>query len=184
MPLHRPLHIAALFCTAALLAACATPADRGAATARHAMAATDREGGGAALASRAPVADLSPAQALAPEAQGARVRWSGGINAIESRKGARQCFTLLHATFDAQGVLQWPRDAQHFVACGPGRYDRELVAQFTLVSLEGRVSGQQVLLDKPVPVMEIDALYRHSDCVQGSEKSPECYAGYLRPQSP
>ncbi len=184
MPLHRPLHIAALFCTAALLAACTTPADREAATARNAVPTTGRESGRAALASRHPVADLSPAQALAPEAQGARVRWSGGINAIESSEGARQCFTLLHATFDARGVLQWPRDAQNFVACGPGHYDRDLVAQFTLVSIEGRVAGQQMLLDKPVPVMEIETLYRHSDCVQGSEKSPECYAGYLRPRSP
>ncbi|KAI1694263.1 hypothetical protein DdX_20213 [Ditylenchus destructor] len=132
-----------------------------------------------------PVVDLSPAQALAPGARGARVRWSGGINAIESRDGARQCFTLLHATFDARGVLQWPRDAQNFVACGPGHYAPGLVAQFTLVSLEGHVTGQQMLLDNPgFPLMEIEALYRHSDCVQGSEKSPECYAGYLRPQSP
>ena len=184
MPLHHPLHIAALLCTAALLAACATPADREAATARHAVTIAGLEGGRAVLASKDPVVDLSPAQALAPGARGARVRWSGGINAIESRDGARQCFTLLHATFDARGVLQWPRDAQNFVACGPGHYDRDLVAQFTLVSLEGHVTGQQMLLDKPVPVMEIEALYRHSDCVQGSEKSPECYAGYLRPQSP
>jgi hypothetical protein len=184
MPFHRPRHIVALLCTVALLAGCATPADREAAPARHAVAATGSEGGRTALASKDPVVDLSPAQALAPRAQGARVRWSGGINAIDAREDGRQCFTLLHATFDPQGVLQWPRDAQNFVACGPGYYDRDLVAQFTLVSFEGHVTGQRVLLDKPVAVMEIEALYRHSDCVQGSEKSPECYSGYLRPQRP
>lgn len=112
------------------------------------------------------------------------MRWSGGINAIDAREDGRQCFTLLHATFDAKDVLQWSRDAQNFVACGAGHYDRDLVAQFTLVSFEGHVTGQQILLGKPVPVMEIETLYRHSDCVQGSEKSPECYSGYLRPQRP
>ncbi|WP_455342512.1 hypothetical protein [Variovorax durovernensis] len=184
MSFHRPRHIVVLLCAVALLAACATPADHEAAPVRHAVATTGSEVGRTALASKDPVVDLSPAQALAPRAQGARVRWSGGINAIDAREGGRQCFTLLHATFDPQGVLQWPRDAQNFVACGPGYYDRDLVAQFTLVSFEGHVTGQRVLLDKPVPVMEIEALYRHSDCVQGSETSPECYAGYLRPRRP
>jgi len=110
------------------------------------------------------------------------VRWSGGISAIEGRDNGRQCFSMLHATFDARGVLQWPRNAQTFVACGPGTYDQALVAQFSLVSFEGRVTGEQVVLGRPVPVIEIEALYRHSDCVQGSEKEPACYSGYLQPE--
>ena len=89
---------------------------------------------------------------------------------------------MLHATFDARGVLQWPRNAQTFVACGPGTYDQALVAQFSLVSFEGRVTGEQVVLGRPVPVIEIEALYRHSDCVQGVEKEPACYSGYLQPE--
>jgi hypothetical protein len=112
------------------------------------------------------------------------VKWTGGINAINAREGARQCFTVLHATFDAQGVLQWPAGAQEFIACGAGHYDQNLVAQFTLVTFEGRVTGQEPVLKKPVPVIEIDALYRHSDCAQGNENSPECYSGYLQPQKP
>lgn len=165
---------------AALLAGCATPNDRAAAPAAQAAAAARSDADRPAR----PAAALAPAQALAPQAQGVPVHWSGGINAIDAREGGRVCFTLLHATFDAQGVLQWPRDAQEFVACGPGDYDRDLVAQFTLVSFDGRVAGQERRLGRPVPVIEIDALYRHSDCVQGSEASPECYTGYLRPRQP
>ncbi len=166
MPLHRHRHIAATFCAIALLAACTTPADRETRTAKD------------------PVVDLSPAQALTPQAKGARVHWSGGISAIDAREGGRQCFTMLHATFDAQGVLQWPGDAQDFIACGAGPYDSDLVAQFTLVSFDGRVTGQQVLAGKPVPVIEIEALYRHSDCTQGNENIPQCYSGYLHPRKP
>lgn len=131
-----------------------------------------------------PATNLSPAQALTPQAQGLRVKWTGGINAIDTGEAGRQCFTLLQATFDAQNVLQWPDDAQQFVACGAGHYDQRLVTQFTLVSFEGRVAGQRIVQNKPVPVIEIEALYRHSDCVQGSENSPECYTGYLQPHQP
>lgn len=178
------MQIAAALCAAALLAACHTPASHEAPAAPRAAAETDRKPGGPAAASRPQAVDLSPAQALSSQALGARVRWSGGINAIDAREGGRQCFTMLHATFDARGVLQWPRDAQQFVACGAGGYDRNLVAPYTLLSLEGRVTGQDVLLGKPVPVIEIETLYRHSDCVQGSEQSPECYSGYLQPGKP
>ncbi|MFM9925944.1 hypothetical protein VLK31_23340 [Variovorax sp. H27-G14] len=56
-----------MLCAIALLAACATPADRD------------------ARSSRSPVVDLSLAQALTPQAKGARVHWSGGISAIDAR---------------------------------------------------------------------------------------------------
>lgn len=170
MPLHRNRHAIALLSAAALVSACSTPSDR---QADQTVGTTKPQ----------PIT-LSPAQALTPQAQGKRVHWSGGINAIEAQEGARQCFTLLHATFDAQNVLQWPRDEQQFIACGAGDYDRDLVALYTLVSFDGRVAGQRMFLGKPVPVIEIEALYRHSDCVQGSEKSPECYSGLLQPQKP
>ncbi|MDM0089334.1 MULTISPECIES: hypothetical protein [unclassified Variovorax] len=169
-----------MLCACALLGACATSVDRNAPSA----SAERREGPGPARVIERPVADLSPGQALAPSALGTRVRWSGGIQTIEAREGGRQCFTLLHATFDARQVLQWPRDPQYFVACGPGNYDRKLVAPFTLLSIGGRVLGSQQVVGQPVPVIEIEALYRHSDCVQGSEQSPECYAGELQPERP
>lgn len=170
MLLSRERHIVAMLCAAALASACGTPSDR----------APDQP----VLSSAAPPTTLSPAQALTPQAQGQRIHWSGGINAIEAQEGARQCFTLLHATFDAQNVLQWPRDEQQFIACGAGDYDRDLVALYTLVSFDGRVAGQRMFLGKPVPVIEIEALYRHSDCVQGDEKIPACYSGLLQPRKP
>ncbi len=170
MPLHRKRHATALLCAAALVSACSTPSDRQA----------DQTVG----TTKPQATPLSPTQALTPQAQGQRIHWSGGINAIEAQEGARQCFTLLHATFDAQNVLQWPRDEQQFIACGAGDYDRDLVALYTLVSFDGRVAGQRMILGKPVPVIEIEALYRHSDCVQGDEKIPACYSGLLQPRKP
>jgi hypothetical protein len=170
MPLSRERHILAMLCAAALATACGTPSDR----------AADRP----AHSADTPSVKLSPAQALTPRAQGTRVHWRGGVSAIEAQEGDRQCFTLLYATSDERGMLQWPRDEQQFIACGAGYYDRDLVAQFTLLTLDGRVTGQRMFLGKPVPVIEIDALYRHSDCLQGSEKSPECYSGLLQPRKP
>jgi hypothetical protein len=167
---HRKRHIAALLCATALAMACSTPADH----------KPDQ----AARTTKPQTTTLSPAQALTPQAQGKRIHWSGGINTIEPQEGSRQCFTLLHATFDAQNVLQWPRDEQQFIACGAGDYDRDLVALYTLVSFDGRVVGQRMFLGKPVPVIEIEALYRHSDCVQGDEKIPACYSGLLQPRKP
>jgi|CXWL01.2.fsa_nt_gi hypothetical protein len=170
-----------MLCATVLLAACATPSDGDKTAAQPPTRVADRDANRPGRTPENLAPTLSPAQALASGTQGARVRWSGGINAIDAQEGGRQCFTLLHATFDALGVLQWPGDAQQFIACGAGPYDRALVSQFSLVTFDGRVAGQQVLAGKPVPVIEIDALFRHSDCVQGSEKIPECYAGYLQP---
>lgn len=181
MPCHRHRHLAVMLCASALLAACATSTDH---EAPSTVAAEKRATTRPARTAEAPVVDLSPAQALAPLRQGVRVRWSGGINAIEAAEGGRQCFTLLQATFDARHVLQWPGDGQEFIACGPGDYDRRLVAQYGLVSIDGHVVGAQRVVGRQVPVIEIDALYRHSDCVQGSEEIPECYAGYLQPEKP
>lgn len=170
MPHHRKRHATALLCAAVLVSACSTSSDRQA----------DQTVG----TTKSQPTNLSPAEALTPEAQGKRIHWRGGISAIETQDGDRQCFTLLYATSDERGMLQWPRDEQQFIACGAGYYDRDLVAQFTLLTLDGRVTGQRMFLGKPVPVIEIDALYRHSDCVQGSEKSPECYSGLLQPRKP
>lgn len=184
MPSSPDRRITATFCAAALLAACATPSPNDTPPSQSASLAASREANRPGRTPKGPAANISPAQALAPQAQGQRVKWTGGINAIDTREPGRQCFTLLHATSDAQGVLQWPRDEQQFVACGAGYYDSKLVTQFTLASFEGRVAGQQTVLNKPVPVIEIEALYRFSDCTQGSENSPECYSGYLQPQKP
>lgn len=162
------VQVAVVIAATALMAACTTPALPPAGSA----------------APEAEAVDLSPAQALTPQAQGVRVRWSGGINTVDADGAGRQCFTLLHATFDAQHVLQWPRNAQRFVACGHAYDDQNLVAPFTLVSIDGHVAGQERLQGETVPRLEIDALYRHSDCLQGDEKLPECHSGFVAPTKP
>lgn len=158
------VQLAIVVAAAMLMAACTTPASPPASRAAHEAEA-----------------DLSPAQALTPQAQGVRVRWSGGINTVDADGAGRQCFTLLHATFDARQVLQWPRNAQRFVACGPAYADQNLVAPFTLVRIDGHVAGQAQLQGETVPRLEIDALYRYSDCLQGDETLPECRSGFLAP---
>lgn len=165
MSWRQPL--ACLTCTTVLLAGCAAPPD-------HA-------------ASRTPTtrfASLSPDEALTPQALGARVRWSGGIRSVEQRPVALQCLTLLHANFEPDGFLRWPAGGQTFVACGRGNYDSLLIEPFTVLSIEGRVVGRELIQRTPVPLIMIDALYRHSDCVQGSEDSPVCFSGLLRPRAP
>lgn len=104
------------------------------------------------------------------------------MNAIRAEENGRQCFLMLVATFDATNRLDWPREPGYFFACGPGTYDPALVAQFSLLTLSGRVAGERQQWGKPVPVIEIDALYRHTDCTQGEEHVAGCYAGYLQPQ--
>lgn len=184
MPLHQARHITAVLFATVLLAACATPSDGNKTAAQPPTRVADREANRPERTPENLEPTLSPAQAVASGTQGVRVRWSGGISAIDAREEGRQCFTMLHATFDAKGNLQWPGDAQDFIACGAGQYDSDLVAQFTLVSFDGRVTGQQILVGKPVPVIEIEALYRHSDCTQGNENVPQCYSGYLQPRKP
>ena len=104
------------------------------------------------------------------------------MNSIRAEENGRQCFRMLIAVFTPNGNLDWPREPGYFDACGPGTYDPQLVAQFSLLTFEGRVAGQRLAWDAPIPVIEIDRLYRHTDCVQEDQKFAGCYAGYLTPQ--
>lgn len=131
------------------------------------------------------VIELSPTQALASARRGAAVRWAGGIQRVESRSEGGQCFTLLYAAFDAQGVVQWTREPAYFRACSRGRYDAQLVQPFTRVVVEGRVGEPGIFLGAPVPTLQIDVLHRHSDCLASETDfvaHPECRSGVLTPQ--
>lgn len=131
------------------------------------------------------VTDLSPAQALAPDRRGATVRWAGGIQRVDPRAEGGQCFTLLYAALDAQGVAQWTREPAYFRACSRGRYDAQLLQPFTRVVIEGRVGEPGTFLGTPVPTLEIDVLHRHSDCLASETDfvaHPECRSGVLAPQ--
>ncbi|MDR0214473.1 MAG: hypothetical protein LBJ15_10775 [Comamonas sp.] len=87
---------------------------------------------------------------------------------------------LLHAEFTEQGFLSWPREESFFKACGAGPYDRQLLQPFILAWVSGKVTGQAEFAGTPIPVIEIDALYRGSDCLQG-DTAPQCVHSYLQP---
>ena len=135
--------------------------------------------GAAALAG--PFTSMTPAQALQAGALNARVCWAGGLRTIESVSEQRDCMVLLHAEFSEQGFLSWPREANFFKACGAGTYDRQLLQPFTLVWVSAKVTGQAEFVGTQIPVIEIDALYRGSDCLQG-DTAPQCVHSYLQPQ--
>ena len=101
-----------------------------------------------------------------------QIRWQtpAGLAAIEQWGTHRR----------AQAGLGWPREPRFFKACGKGPYDRQLLQPFTLVWLSGKVTGQAEFAGTPIPVIEIDALYRGSDCLEG-DTAPQCVHSYLQP---
>ena len=133
--------------------------------------------GAAALAG--PFTDINPRQALQSSAQGARVCWGGGLRTLQAVSADRDCMVLLQVETQ-EGYLSWPREATFFKACGRGAYDRQLLQPFTLVWISGKVTGQAELAGTPIPVIEIDALYRGSDCLEG-DTAPQCVHSYLQP---
>ncbi|RZL63441.1 MAG: hypothetical protein EOP81_12625 [Variovorax sp.] len=156
---------------AALLAGCAAPSPPGDPV-RDAAAA---------------VTTLSPAQVVAQKAKGVLVRWAGGIARVEAQEGGRDCFVLRYGRLDAEGTVHWPQDYkdwQPFVACGKGRYDRELVEEFTVLTFEGRVVDWRSVSGRSAPVIEISSVFRHSDCVQTTETNvpPRCRPSFLLPR--
>lgn len=163
---HKRCRIAAALCAVAMLTACTTPPGSAPTTSRQ----------------QEDVSELKPSEALGTQAQGRKVRWSGGVNSISPEGDGRQCFRMLVANFSPGGNLDWPREPSYFYACGRGTYDPQLVAQFSLLTIEGRVDGQKLAWGTLLPVLEIERLYRHTDCVQGEEEAPGCYAGYLMPR--
>lgn len=128
-----------------------------------------------------PFSVLTPAQSLSASAKGSRVCWGGGLRTIEVQQGERGCVVMLHANLSAETGWSWPRESSFFMACGPGHYDRELLRPFTLGSVSGKVTGRAEFAGSPIPVIEIDAFYRASDCLEGAT-APQCVHGYIQPQ--
>lgn len=129
---------------------------------------------------RDPLVAIEPEDALRPEALNAHVCWGGGLHRIEAVREDRDCMTLLLAGVDKQGYLSWSRKNSFFKACGAGPYDRQLLQPFTLVWLSGKVTGRAEFAGTPIPVIEIETLYRGSDCLEGDD-SPQCVHSYLQP---
>lgn len=123
---------------------------------------------------------LIPTQALAASAKRQRVCWGGGLRTIEAVEEGRDCVVMLYAELSPKVFWGWPRDASFFKACGPGHYDRTLLQPFTLGLIGGKVTGQAEFAGDPIPVIEIEAFYRASDCLQG-DTSPQCVHGHIQP---
>lgn len=135
----------------------------------------------------AAVTKLSPSQVVEQKAAGVFVRWTGGIDRVEAREAGRDCFVLRYGRMDAEGTVHWPRDSkdsQPFVACGKGRYDRELVEPFTVLTFEGRVVDWRSLPGRLAPVIEISSVFRHSDCLDTTDLNlhPTCRPSLLFPR--
>lgn len=128
-----------------------------------------------------PFKSLTPEQATGPEAVGSRVCWGGGLNKITALESGRDCMTMLYGDPGAEQGWLWPKQASYFIACGPGHYDRKLFEQFTMATVSGKVVGRAEFIGLTIPVIEIDAVYRLSDCLQG-DTAPQCVHGYQQPQ--
>ena len=133
-----------------------------------------------AEAQAGPFSILIPTQALAASAKGQRVCWGGGLRTIEAVEEGRDCVVMLYAELSPKVFWGWPRDASFFKACGPGHYERALLQPFTLGLIGGKVTGQAEFGGSPIPVIEIEAFYRASDCLQG-DTSPQCVHGHIQP---
>ena len=127
-----------------------------------------------------PFTDINPAQAMQAEALGARVCWGGGLRTLKAVSEDRDCMIFLQATYNEKTGISWPSGTSFFKACGPGPYPRELLEQFTLAWVSGKVTGRAEFVGLPIPVIEIDALYRGSDCIEG-DTAPQCVHSYLQP---
>jgi hypothetical protein len=181
--LHR-LMLAPL-CCGAILSGCVdsatAPADRPAAT-REAAPAADI----AALLA-IPVAALTPDQALDERHVGQRVRWAGAVHHM-TRTEAGVCLTMLFAASGEHGAPRWTPEPtyQSFKACTAGTYDPQLVHDSTNLTIVGRISGKAHIGmgggGSEGPVIEIDKLFRWSDCLAGDD-SPVCRYGLLTPRA-
>ena len=127
-----------------------------------------------------PLTDITPVQALKADALNARVCWGGGLRTLKAVSPERDCMVLLQFENSEKTGVRWPQENRFFKACGRGPYDRQLLEQFTLVWVSGKVTGQAEFAGTPIPVIEIDALYRGSDCLEG-DTSPQCVHDYLQP---
>lgn len=96
--------------------------------------------------------------------------------------------TILYAREEENGGPEWSKAAtdQVFRACAVGTYDPALVHSLANVTIVGTITGEtQIGMgggDMTGPIIQIESLFRWSDCLQG-DKSAECYSGLLNPQA-
>lgn len=127
----------------------------------------------------AAVTALTPDEALDERDVGKRVRWAGGVHAIDG-----PCLTIIFARSGDYGEPRWTPEPtyQTFVACGSGVYDPDLVEAHTNVTIIGQVTGKQYIGmgggGSDGPTIRIEKLYRWSDCLSGDD-SPVCKQGFL-----
>lgn len=131
------------------------------------------------------VAPLNPDQASKEQHIGKRVRWAGGVRRIEESESG-VCLTLLYMLSEDDGGPRWTdgRTNQTFEACAAGSYDPELVHEYGYVTIIGTISGKAHTgmggRRSNGPIVEIEKLYRWSDCLSG-DTSPVCKTGFLDP---
>lgn len=127
----------------------------------------------------AEVAGLTPDAAMDARHIGARVRWAGGVYAIDGR-----CLTINFARSGDYGEPRWTPEPtyQSFVACGEGIYDPDLVHPYTNVTVIGRVAGKRHIGmgggGSDGALVHLERLYRWSDCL-AADDSPVCRQGFL-----
>ena len=189
--IHRS--ISAALCCCLFLAGCVTssvppaPSDVGTTVAKPMPAR--KEAGPAELEVLRTIqaARLSPDQAVDARNLGKRIRWAGAVHHLEATdKGV--CLTILYAVSGDAGEPRWTADAtnQTFNACTAGAYDPELVHDLTNVTIVGRITGTTYIGmgggGSTGPVVEIEKLFRWSDCLAG-DVSPVCTYGFLSPRA-
>lgn len=129
------------------------------------------------------VKPLTPDQGMRDGSNGKRVRWAGAVHHIDGK-----CLTIMYARSNDYGGPEWQPTPtyQTFVACGAGNYDPALIAPFANVTILGRITGKRSIGlgggHIMGPVLEIDRMFRWSDCLAG-DQHPTCKTGFVTPQT-
>jgi starvation-inducible outer membrane lipoprotein len=132
-----------------------------------------------------PGALLDPSQGTEDRNVGKRIRWAGAVQYIDA-SGKGDCLTILYARSGDHGEPRWTSEPtyQTFRACAAGSYDPQLDATFSNVTIVGRISGKANIGmgggGSTGPVVEIEKLFRWSDCVAG-DTNAICKYGFLSP---
>lgn len=128
---------------------------------------------------------LTPAPAVDDRNVGARFRWAGVVQSLNATNEG-VCLTVMYTRSDDNGAPRWTNEPtyQTFLACSQGAYDPALVGDFTNLTIVGRISGKTSIGigggTVTGPVVEIEKLFRWSDCLQGDESS-QCRYGFIDP---
>ena len=129
---------------------------------------------------------LSPSQGTEDRNVGKRIRWAGAVQYVDA-SDTSVCLTILYALSGEHGEPRWTNDPtyQTFKACTSGSYDPKLVSTSTNVTIVGRISGKAYIGmgggGTTGPVVEIERLFRWSDCLEG-DTSGICKYGFLSPK--